>query len=344
MRARLGLSLLPLLLVAGCAKAPMHDPNKPVTREELSQITLRVGSPNRIGNQPYLDIAGELKGTPYKIQWIDFGATPPLLEALRNGDIDIGGNGGSTGMIFEAGNNGTNAIKIVAAGKPDSPRPVAAALIVHANSRFRRFADQRGARITVQSGTGTQYILARELGDAGIRPDQVSMSNLPADMGVAALVSNHVDVLGIWEPQASSLLTRPDLRLLQWIGRPGETYALQFASRSALADPVRRAAIKDFLERLSRSVATVARHQDAFATAIAARAKIEPAAAQAIVRKTSYHYGLDAGEETELKESFSEEIAYWKARGVLHKDVPVDALFDFSFDPALRSARQAASH
>ncbi|MCW1384076.1 PhnD/SsuA/transferrin family substrate-binding protein [Novosphingobium sp. KCTC 2891] len=324
--------------LAACSRSPGHAANGPVTSEQLAALTLRVGAPNRIGNRPYLEVAGELAKTPYKIEWVEFSATPALLEALRNGDVDIGGNGGATGLIFEAGNNGTDAIKVVAAGRTVGNSPGAAALIVRKGARYRSLADLRGARISVLQGTGTQYILKRELERAGLAPRDVTFSSLSNDMAVAALISGHIDVLGIWEPQASVLLSRPDLQLLQWIGGNRDSYALQFASTDALADPVRRAAIQDFLTRLARSTVKVADQPQAFSSAMSRLARIDPAIALSITRKTGYRYGLDAAQQDQLKRSFADEIAFWRKDGVLHRDVPVDALFDFRFEPALRAA------
>ncbi|MFT3966772.1 MAG: PhnD/SsuA/transferrin family substrate-binding protein [Sphingobium sp.] len=332
------LTLLLAGLLAACSRAPDTPRTGPVTAEQLSQVTLRVGAPNRIGNRPYLEVSGELAKLPYKVEWAEFSATPALMEALRNGDIDLGGNGGSTGMIFEAGNNGPDAIKIVAAGATDPDNPGGAALIVRKGAPYRSLADLRGARVSVLHGTGTQYILEDELQRIGITTRDFTFSNLPNDMAVAALISGHIDVLGIWEPQASALLTRPDLRLLQWIGREQGGYSLQFASAKALADPVRRAAIEDFLVRLARSTVWASRHPDIFSRSVSRLARIEPPVALAIVRKTSYRYGLDEAQQAKLKQSFATEIDFWRKRGVLHRDVAVDSLFDLRFEPALRAA------
>lgn len=342
---RLPALLLPLLAVlaaglAGCSKENAPKQSGPVTPEQLSKLVLRVGAPNKIGNRPYLEVSGELEKLPYKVQWVEFSATPALLEALRNDAIDLGGNGGATGLIFEAGNNGAGAIKVAAAGRSAATNNPAAALIVRRDSPLRSFSDLKGARVSVMQGTGTQYILQRKLEASGFRRGDVDLVHLANDLAVPALVSGHIDVLGIWEPQASVLLKRPDLRLLEWTGKSSDSYTIQYASATALADPVRRAAIADFLQRLARSTIWVSDHPDAFAKAMSKLAGIDPDVALAITRKTKTRYGLDEAEQQKLKAAFGEEAAFWRKQGVLRKDVPVDALFDFSFDPAIRKAAQ----
>ena len=54
-----------------------------------AQTTLRVG--DQKGNaQAVMEAAGVLKNVPYKIEWKEFPAAAPLLEALSAGAIETG--------------------------------------------------------------------------------------------------------------------------------------------------------------------------------------------------------------------------------------------------------------
>ena len=54
-----------------------------------AQAVLRVG--DQKGNaQAVMEAAGVLKDVPYKIEWKEFPAAAPLLEALSAGAIDTG--------------------------------------------------------------------------------------------------------------------------------------------------------------------------------------------------------------------------------------------------------------
>src|SRR5581483_10389134 len=59
------------------------------TRLAAAQEVLRVG--DQKGNaQAVMEAAGMLKDVPYKIEWKEFAAAAPLLEALGAGAIDTG--------------------------------------------------------------------------------------------------------------------------------------------------------------------------------------------------------------------------------------------------------------
>jgi sulfonate transport system substrate-binding protein len=54
-----------------------------------AQTTLRVGD-QKGNSQAVMEAAGVLKDVPYKIEWKEFPAAAPLLEALSAGAIEIG--------------------------------------------------------------------------------------------------------------------------------------------------------------------------------------------------------------------------------------------------------------
>src|SRR4030088_3740384 len=54
-----------------------------------AQTTLRVGD-QKGNSQAVMEAAGVLKDVPYKIEWKEFPAAAPLLEALGAGAIETG--------------------------------------------------------------------------------------------------------------------------------------------------------------------------------------------------------------------------------------------------------------
>lgn len=54
-----------------------------------AQTTLRVGD-QKGNSQAVMEAAGVLKDVPYKIEWKEFAAAAPLLEALSAGAIETG--------------------------------------------------------------------------------------------------------------------------------------------------------------------------------------------------------------------------------------------------------------
>jgi len=55
-------------------------------------ITLRVGD-QKGGNRSLLEISGLAQDLPYKIEWSEFPAAAPILEALNAGALDVGYTG-----------------------------------------------------------------------------------------------------------------------------------------------------------------------------------------------------------------------------------------------------------
>jgi sulfonate transport system substrate-binding protein len=55
-------------------------------------IVLRIGD-QKGGNRSLLDISGLSKNLPYKIEWSEFPAAAPILEALNAGALDVGYTG-----------------------------------------------------------------------------------------------------------------------------------------------------------------------------------------------------------------------------------------------------------
>ena len=55
-------------------------------------ITLRVGD-QKGGNRSLLEMAGLAKDLPYKVEWSEFPAAAPILEALNAGALDVGYTG-----------------------------------------------------------------------------------------------------------------------------------------------------------------------------------------------------------------------------------------------------------
>jgi ABC-type taurine transport system substrate-binding protein len=106
-------------------------------------VTLRVGD-QKGGNQSLLSASGELAGLPYQIEWSEFPAAAPLLEALNAGAIDVGYVGNAPFLFAYA--TGVPA-RVSSAVHQNSD---GLAIMVPAKSPIQRAGDLRGRRI----GTG----------------------------------------------------------------------------------------------------------------------------------------------------------------------------------------------
>ncbi len=141
-----------------------------------------------------MEAAGVLDGLPYRLEWSEFPAAAPLLEALNAGAIDAGGVGDAP-FTFAA-----------AAGVPVKAflafrnRQDGLAILVRPDSAIRSVKDLVGKRIATNRGSiGHQVVLAA-LEEAGLPADGVQFRFLPPADAKLALTSGAVDAWSTWSP------------------------------------------------------------------------------------------------------------------------------------------------
>jgi sulfonate transport system substrate-binding protein len=129
---------------------------------------LKVGS-QRGGTKAVLLASGALEGAPYKIEWSEFPAAQPLLEALSAGAVDLGEAGDAPFLFAYAGGA---KIKAVQAGKSGGS---ATAILVRKDSPIRTVADLRGKKVATGRGSIGHYLLLRQIESAGLKPTDVTV-------------------------------------------------------------------------------------------------------------------------------------------------------------------------
>jgi sulfonate transport system substrate-binding protein len=82
----------------------------------------------------------------------------------------------------------------------------------------------------------------------------------PAD-GLAALTSGHVDAWDVWSPYIEQVVGQDNARILVNGTGFGSPYSFTVASRAALADPAKAAAIRDYLKLLDEAYTWTDSHQ-----------------------------------------------------------------------------------
>jgi ABC-type nitrate/sulfonate/bicarbonate transport system substrate-binding protein len=100
----------------------------PAAAADLAGVTLRVGD-QKGGSRSLMEAAGVLDGTPYPIEWREFPAAAPLLEALNAGAIDTGVAGDAPVIFAQAAGV---PLKIIGAWRYD---PVGTAIVAPGASR-----------------------------------------------------------------------------------------------------------------------------------------------------------------------------------------------------------------
>ncbi|GAA5165668.1 ABC transporter substrate-binding protein [Pseudonocardia eucalypti] len=216
---------------------------------DLGSVTLRVGDQAGI-QQALLRGAGALDGTPYRVDWAEFPAAAPLLEALRGGAIDIGIAGDAPTLNALAA---TGDISIAAAST--QPKRGGLAILVPRDSPIKTVADLRGRAVspTTQGSIG-HYLLLRALSEAGLAPTDVKISFLQPVDAAAALNSGAIDAWSTWDPYTAVAEREQGARILRDAGGLASGLTFLDANNDSLADPDKRAAMSDFVRRYNRAL------------------------------------------------------------------------------------------
>lgn len=225
----------------------------------ISKVTLHIGDQAGSGAQALLTAAGLIGRLLFKVTWSNFTSGPPMLQAMAGGAVDIGSVGNAPPVFAAAG--GDN-IAIVGALQAN---PAGSALLVPASSPIDTIAQLRGKRIAVAQGSSADYHLLTVLKKAGLSVHDVTLVYLQPAEGLTALASGHVDAWDIWSPFAEQAETQDHDRALVNGDGFGSPYSFTVASRDALADPAKAAAIRAYLKLLNQAHTWAATHQAAWA-------------------------------------------------------------------------------
>ena len=226
----------------------------------VSGVTLHIGDQAGTGAQALLTAAGLIGKLPFKVAWSDFTSGPPMLQAMGAGSVDVGGVGNAPPVFAAAGGS---KIAIVGAYQAN---PLGSALLVPKGSPITSVAQLKGKRIAVAQGSSADYHLLTVLTKAGLSVHDVTLTYLQPAEGLAALTSGHVDAWDIWSPFVEQAEVQKNAKALVTGTGYGSPYSFAVASRAALADPARAAAIKDYLALVAQAHAWATNHQSAWAT------------------------------------------------------------------------------
>lgn len=210
----------------------------------VAQTSLRVG--DQKGNaQAVMEAAGVLKDVPYKIEWKEFPAAAPLLEALSAGAIETGLVGDAPFTFAAAASVPVKAIAAIRQTREGL------AILVPGSSTIKSFDDLKGKKIGTGRGSVGHQLLLAALEKHGLSVSDVQLVFLlPSDAKVA-YSSGSIDAWSTWEPYTSQEEVLFGARRI--VTGEGLTPGLSFlVSRP---EPIRdkRAQLEDFVRRLTQA-------------------------------------------------------------------------------------------
>ena len=253
--------------------------------------------PVRIGYQKYgtllqLKESGileaALKPQGIAVEWHEFPAGPPLLEALNVGAIDFGTTGEAPPIFAQA------------AGAPlvyvgvGAPAPHGEAILVAKDSPIHAVTDLKGRKVALNKGANAHYLLVRVLEDAGLSYSDIKPVYLaPADAR-AAFEQGAVDAWAIWDPYFSSAQHSTGARILadglRADGQPlVSNHQFHMATRQFYA--TRPAVVRIILDSLNKADATLRDNIPDAARRISPLTGIPPAVLETAFSRMGYGIG-----------------------------------------------------
>jgi sulfonate transport system substrate-binding protein len=285
-------------------------------------VTLRVGD-QKGGNRALLEIAGLAKDLPYKIEWSEFPAAAPILEALNAGALDVGYTGDLAFLTVYA----TGApIKAIGGTRADARTQ---AILVRNDSPIKNIGDLKGKRLAGTRGGWGQFLIDATLEKAGNRINDATFAPLgPVDAKIA-LVAGSIDAWAVWEPYVSYATLKDNARIVA--DGEGLTPTITFYVASDQAIATKRAAVQDLVQRLNKARLWSLDHLAEYAKATADLTKLpEDVLLSAYTAQRTSPIVIDAGIVREVQQASDRATRY----GILVKTLDVDKATDRSFTAA----------
>ena len=233
----------------------------------FAEDVLTVGD-QKGGSRAVMEAAGVLKDTPYRIEWKEFPAAAPLLEALNAGAIETGIVGDAPFTFAISAGLRAKAIASV------RQNPEGLAIMVRKDSPIQSFAELKGKTIGTGKGSiGHQLVLAATEHE-GFAPTDVTVRFLsPVDAKVA-YASGQIDAWSTWEPYVSQEEVLSGARRVAT--GAGITAGLSFQAARDDAIAAKRPLLEDFLARLARARKWSLGHVDVYAESWAKLVGVDP--------------------------------------------------------------------
>ena len=285
-------------------------------------VTLRVGD-QKGGNRSLLEIAGLAKDLPYKIEWSEFPAAAPILEALNAGALDVGYTGDLAFLtVYAAG----APIKAIGGTRSDARTQ---AILVRQDSAIKSAADLKGKRLAGTRGGWGQFLIDATLEKSGNKIEDATFAPLgPVDAKIA-LVAGSIDGWAVWEPYVSYATLKDNARIVAT--GEGLTPTITFIVASDNAIATKRAAVQDLVQRLNKARLWSLDHLAEYAKSTAELTKLpEDVLLSAYTAQRTSPISIDETVVKEVQEASDRATRY----GILSKRLEVGKAVDRSFTAA----------
>ncbi|HKY14077.1 MAG TPA: PhnD/SsuA/transferrin family substrate-binding protein, partial [Microthrixaceae bacterium] len=261
----------------------------------------------------------------FEPEWSTFVGGPPLLEAFRAGELDVGFVGDTPPLFAAAAGQD---LVIVAAWRFDGDNY---GIVVGPDSDVGSVEELKGKSVAFQKGTAMQAYTVRALDEADLEQSDIEHVDLSSLDVSAAVKSGDADAGVLVEPLLSQYLaSTPGAKKIR--DSKGLTTNLSFiiTTREALEDPAKAAAVGDFLRRQRAAFAWSAANRDVLVDAFATNNNVPADLARQIIEGNAGTEFLPlAGPVTDQLQSLADDL--YEAK-VIPKELDAPTLFDSRFE------------
>lgn len=323
------------LLRAGLGAATLATLGAPALAAgstDLAKVTLRIGTYKGLW-RPLIAASGQGQ-TPYRIEWRELNNGVLHIEAINGDALDLG-SGSEIPALFAARQKAQ--VRFVAVVREDLNNQVT---LARKDAPIQHIADLKGKRVGYVRATTSHYFLSRQLAEAGLSfADITPVSLTPAD-GLSAFDRGDLDAWAIYGYNGQLARLRYGARVL----KTGDGYLSGnfpiYANPKSVQDPLKHAAISDYLQRLRRAYLWANGNYLAYARAQSEETRVPVGDLIELWNNRSTDFDLRAVDDGVVKGHQAVADTFLKL-GVLDGPAQVAPLWDRSFGSAI-GARGAA--
>ncbi|MFJ4143065.1 ABC transporter substrate-binding protein [Pseudomonas sp. NPDC089734] len=290
--------------------------------DALSGLTLEVAT-YRGGDSYFNEDAGTDR-TPYNVRFSEFPGGNLIVEALASGSLDIGSMS-EIPPIFSIQSHRQPRLIAVIEGDVNSQ-----VFLIPKNSPVENVAQLRGKRVGYIKATTAHYFLIKALKEQGLTMADINAIALTPQDGFTAFQSGQLDAWVTYGTFVQLAKFRSGARVLKTaLGYLSGNY-LMAARPAALQDPLRRQAIGDYLQRLSRTLEWINEHPRQWAEKSARLLGVDQAIFLDMAENRSQPWKLRAIDDQAIASQQEVADVFFNA-GVLNERIDVRPIWDREF-------------
>ena len=287
-------------------------------------VTLRAGD-QKGGTQSVMKAAGVLDGLPYRLEWNQFAAAAPLLEALNADAVDLAFAGDAPATFALAAGLQARIIS------PIRTSGAGTAILVGKDSPIRSVADLKGRTIAVNRGSIGHALVLAVAEAQGWQFTDIKIANLLPGDANTALSTGAVDAWCSWGVYVAQARLVDQMRVLV-DGGGGLLTGLSYLVATNDAIARRRDALLDFSHRLASARRWAQAHPADYARVLAAEIGVTQPVAR-LVFDTEVPVPIPIDQRVIADEQKTADR--YLAAGIIHARLDATRVFDASFNGAL---------